>query len=601
MTHDRQRHDFDPGTLLTLQEAADLAGCSFDRMKRARISGDLPGARPRPNDKRGTWLVPIADLVQAGYLSADVLAGAAELVTRSREAKHVSSLLEDNHRQGELVAALRADVRRNLIRVLHSARDLHGVQLRFEPASVHAPTSNKPKRAKSAPLSLRQTAEIAGRLHPVHAFALLLMRIVALRISEAYGLRVRDYMKDTESGRAVLVVTAQGGRFFYHRVTSGDVERTTEVANLKTASSDRVLPIGKALQELIDIVIAVFHTDPDTGLIDVDARLIPDLTGSGTGQNAFRTALHTAARASGLAGVDAAKTAGTPVGVTPHAMRRSLITALAHDGHIQRELRQRYAGHVAGEGVHESYILDGAVFAELAFISQLIEDGVRSELPDGLVIATAKRCTTRVQSALYPRAATIDALLAAAGWLVTADADGDVLDARELASLLGIAPGTARRLLRSGAVATVALPGGRDDQRGIRVADAVALADDWSTGVAVSEVAEELGLGRASIHQVVNTNGWPTIKRGGMTVLPDDTADLVRAWHCEQLAVRRLGVTQPDAARQLSVPVAAVKRWALNGTLTPVPGDTAYLTRESVEQLRMRRVHRRHVPVPTPK
>lgn len=59
-------------TLLTVAEAADLAGCSVDTIRRRRDSGAFPGAHQRGDGNR-TWVVPVRDLVAGGLVAAAVL------------------------------------------------------------------------------------------------------------------------------------------------------------------------------------------------------------------------------------------------------------------------------------------------------------------------------------------------------------------------------------------------------------------------------------------------------------------------------------------------------------------------------------------------
>ena len=74
------------------------------------LAGSIAGTRP--GDDRGTWLIPITDLIQAGFLDPSILATAAEVVATARETKQVATLLTANHRRDAEIAALRADVAR---------------------------------------------------------------------------------------------------------------------------------------------------------------------------------------------------------------------------------------------------------------------------------------------------------------------------------------------------------------------------------------------------------------------------------------------------------------------------------------------------------
>lgn len=53
--------------LLTLTQAARRCGVSRSALRRALDAGNLPGA-VQSDDDRGTWQVPVGDLVAAGYL-----------------------------------------------------------------------------------------------------------------------------------------------------------------------------------------------------------------------------------------------------------------------------------------------------------------------------------------------------------------------------------------------------------------------------------------------------------------------------------------------------------------------------------------------------
>lgn len=50
----------------SLRHASELAGVSVDTVKRRLRAGDLPHAR-QLNDASKTWVVPLGDLVQAGF------------------------------------------------------------------------------------------------------------------------------------------------------------------------------------------------------------------------------------------------------------------------------------------------------------------------------------------------------------------------------------------------------------------------------------------------------------------------------------------------------------------------------------------------------
>jgi hypothetical protein len=73
-----------PDAALTLEEAAETIGKSRDTLKRRHKDGTFPHAFQREGDNRGTWLIPVTDLVAAGLLPADALADVAETVATAR-------------------------------------------------------------------------------------------------------------------------------------------------------------------------------------------------------------------------------------------------------------------------------------------------------------------------------------------------------------------------------------------------------------------------------------------------------------------------------------------------------------------------------------
>lgn len=78
--------------------------------------------------------------------------------------------------------------------------------------------------AQARPLSLPECARIAARLHPVHQLVLWLQRVMALRLSEAFGVLVDDVVD--LGGTGLLLVRGQGGRLFRVRDDRGEVVRT---------------------------------------------------------------------------------------------------------------------------------------------------------------------------------------------------------------------------------------------------------------------------------------------------------------------------------------------------------------------------------------
>lgn len=68
--------------LLTLTAAARQCGVSRSALRRALDGGRFPGA-VQSEDDRGTWLVPVQDLVAAGYLSEQSADSPEQVADRS--------------------------------------------------------------------------------------------------------------------------------------------------------------------------------------------------------------------------------------------------------------------------------------------------------------------------------------------------------------------------------------------------------------------------------------------------------------------------------------------------------------------------------------
>jgi integrase len=96
----------------------------------------------------------------------------------------------------------------------------------------------------------------------------------------------------------------------------------------------RTIPLPSPLADLIDLLIAIFHTDAETGRVDGEARLIPGLRSENTsGQSTFRTWLSKAQEQSGTS-------------FKPHDLRGALITDLKDAG-VEERLAHYYAGRAA--------------------------------------------------------------------------------------------------------------------------------------------------------------------------------------------------------------------------------------------------------------
>lgn len=105
--------------LVTLTQAARQCGVSRSRLRRALDEGLLPNA-VRAYDDRGTWTVPVSDLVDAGYLDS------TEQVVNSPQSGHgqvAEQVTPDPEQVGPGVGLVRWEDVQGLVGQLVSAHD----------------------------------------------------------------------------------------------------------------------------------------------------------------------------------------------------------------------------------------------------------------------------------------------------------------------------------------------------------------------------------------------------------------------------------------------------------------------------------------------
>src|SRR4051794_27527359 len=140
----------------------------------------------------------------------------------------------------------------------------HGVDVPQDRKSLPMHRSTAEKKPKREPVSISRCADIASRLHVVHQLALWLMRMLGLRISEAFGIRVGSIIDRGPGKPGIVLIKEQGGRKIKER-KPGELHITVadHTVVLKTQNSYRVLVVPVAMMDLVREVIAVFHTDID--------------------------------------------------------------------------------------------------------------------------------------------------------------------------------------------------------------------------------------------------------------------------------------------------------------------------------------------------
>ncbi|GAA5117262.1 hypothetical protein GCM10023339_27730 [Alloalcanivorax gelatiniphagus] len=447
----------------------------------------------------------------------------------------------------------------------------HGVDIPQDRTSLKMHRTDRAPSAPRQPVSLRRCADIASRLHVVHQLVLWLMRLLGLRIGEAYGIRVYDVLDQGAGQCGAVAVKAQGGKKFTRTAPDGTTHTSDHTDDLKTKNSERVLVVPPTLMDLIRTTIAVFHTDAD-GVIRQDARLIPGLTRRNAGgQEAFRAALAGAAEAVRVDCTTEEDVIEEVFSCQPHDMRRTILSDLdrleVKDSHTRR-----FAGHLPGTAVlHRHYLLDDPKLRPARAIAVLIEGELSANLPAGLLLPTTVRCTTGNQPALQKDGLRIDAELAELGWLVLMTNEGGepLLGSAEAAQLWEVTPKTARLWMAEGRIPSIPCGGrGTGQERRVRLSDAMSLRKRLSAQITLVRLAEEVQTTYHTVYQLVRAKGLELEAWGERDyIVPRATAAVLREHYAHQAELHRRAVPYSVAATTLGTSVAAVEQLVKDGTL----------------------------------
>jgi excisionase family DNA binding protein len=401
------------------------------------------------------------------------------------------------------------------------------------------------------PLTLEQCAEVARGLTVIHQAAMWLQRLLGLRIGEAFGPLVGDLIDEGTYGR--LVVDKQGGRSFLVRNERGAIEVRDHKERLKNDDSVRCLLVPRHLMVLLRHLIQAYHTDPSTGRVDLDARLVPGIREANrSGAHNYRSSLGHLLKAGGIDRFQ------------PHDLRKSLATDLRYSGITNELIQKRYLGHV-GEDVHDRvYVLDVENAKPQLAIAAHLDELIETQLAGNLMVPTVKRHQFGTKNPIRHRLSYVDEVLSACGWQVgVSDACEPLLDTKGVAEQLGIAPTTARRLIREGH-----LPAARTSPTGghlVRSSD----VDAWNgTGdtpdVSLADAARALNVTYHEAWRMVDQLELVVERDGsGRLVLTDDVlseleqeAERVRQLHLRAVkhveAARRLGCSRRSVSDKIA-------------------------------------------------
>ncbi|NNN09189.1 MAG: hypothetical protein HKL85_08360, partial [Acidimicrobiaceae bacterium] len=443
----------------------------------------------------------------------------------------------------------------------------------------------RPKR-KARLVSFLEARALAGELHVIHQLVLWLLRVAGLRISEAYGLLISNFVFDGEWG--YLLIDAMGGRAFDTRNDDECVVTSRRVETTKTNAGYRLIALPHSLTSLILHVIDVFATDPLTGEIDGSMRLIPTIQAEEGGPDGFRSALAAASCSLG-GGVNEEDL------VIPHDMRKGYATDLAWTPQLDAIVKRRAMGHRGGLDVFDLvYTLDDRLCEAMKPAAEAVEAEIAKSIRT-LVVPTTRRPRYGRDFEPSSRAARA-AALAEIGWQVSTLEEGWV-GAAEAAAILSMAVTATRRLFPDQIPAVK-----QDGQWRARLADVEAYRDRLAGWVRIEDVAERVG---ATYHQV-----YATVKRLALELTTDDhtrqvlltveqAEDVVREYsRIEEL--RRRSMTVTEVARLLHASHSSIGLWIAGGKLiADAESDGSrrrFITRASVQvELDRRGMKRRDI------
>jgi hypothetical protein len=339
-------------------------------------------------------------------------------------------------------------------------------------------------------------------------------------------------------------------------------------------------------------VIEAFHTDPDTGTVEVNARLVPGIGAANqAGLVNYQTSLADAAGAEELSSADL----GFPV--TTHLLRKSAATDLAWAVGIDDHVRRRFMGHRAGDDVYgRIYTLDHPDVAPLRQVAQILDANIDNTI-GSLLVPTTRKIRWGPDNPLRARVDHVEATLAAAGWQVEpGDPDDPLCDTNRVADELAVYPNTARRWMADGTLPTVVAP---DDtgvpRRWVRLSDVWRHRDRLAGRLLLPDVAESLGLRYHEAYHLLrrldlDLDQHPTT---GEYELTPEAVGALRAETERIRALHRRSMKLAAAARQLRMAASTVGLMAKRGELEVDPetdsSGARFVTRSSVEAAWMAR------------
>lgn len=500
----------------------------------------------------------------------------------------------------------------NVLRTLNNATSragAHDIHLKGDLALRAKDTLPKNRardeRPKEKYVSTWTVMRLCATLPPMLQVAVWILRLAGLRIGEVYGLRVSDYGR-TDDGYPYLQVDKQGGASTLHRnKDDGDLVRTDEKARTKTSAGERKLRICESLGLLIERFIDVHHTDPRTGQVDTEARLLPGLDKDDTGgQSALRDRL-------------AASAAFIGFPVHPHQLRAALGTDV-QKADLPMRIRFAYLGHQRPNGDIQARHYDlGVTLEEHQAVIDVVDDRLLRQVlpnlikqptanePDGrpgtadvdLMVATSAKSQFGRHTATFKKVDQIEERLRHIGWrTVCRDVLGTQVEAVELtvaeaAKAMGSSVSAVKRLIVNGSLPAHREAWGHREKWVILGPDLDTFMNQET--VSTQELADELNIAYHSVRKLIADMELepPGFIPGTRLRLDPAAAEQVRTEHARRVQHLNSAVAFSEAARILDIPATAVETLVRSGKLTQAPTPASgfrYITRKSVEDYQVR-------------
>jgi excisionase family DNA binding protein len=577
-------------TELTVAQVVEATGQSKGSVLRHFKAGDFSRARRVSVGARQSQIrIPFGDV-----LDSDMVFRSSENHRRGRIHVGIGAGGASRKHQTSMLSVLRL--------IVSWAQDEELMERGLNP-TAKVPTL-KPRKStaitktyKTKPkvFSVIQCADVARHLHTHHQMVMWIQRVLGLRVSEVFGLRLSDFY---DLGTcAILEVHRQGGKRFWERDDYDVPVQKDERDTTKTIAGERTLVVPQHLVDAFRVYIRAFHVDPETGTLDPEARLIMGLQKPNrSGVENYCAKLKTAYRAAGLGILDVDFSAGS------HHLRKSLATDIRYQTKIAEALRSEILGHrLAAQGggatvTMTTYTLGMPLLRPLEDAAKEI-DSLIGQAGCSLLVPSEKK-------ALYGRAhylrepawqAQVEAVLAEADALAVQEY---FLTPTDAAGLLGVAVRTVTKWIRQGKLPATVLEASEslETRYHINPDDVQALLNEIDERMTVAEASAELGVEVYTFYRAAQS--------GRINVIRDDHRRIfLRKSELENARealrgpkeLRGRSMLLVEAARELRMTYAAAAQLKKKGALradSSAPRGAVYVSRESVAAEVARRTQR---------